>query len=133
MTPARADLPIYRWQENDIGIPFRGVDMTDAPASLEVRVKRDEPGAPLLRLVNAVGVQGLSWSVVMIDNVTISTLRILIAESTIEAMLPYPANGREPNDNVVLEYALHITKPPELKKKRWLEGRFIIIPGANHD
>lgn len=133
MTAARGDLRVERWTPVDIVIPFVGLDSTGAAGSLQVRLFPDATGDPVLNLTFATPpAEGLSMSVASVDGLTTSTLRILINEPTIETLLPFPANGLEAGGEVRLAYALHLTSTAFPKKRRWLEGAFIILPGANH-
>ncbi|MFX5747522.1 hypothetical protein ABTE19_21600, partial [Acinetobacter baumannii] len=75
--------------------------------------------------------QGLAITVATEGGLTTSTLRICIDEATIEALLPFPANGPEPGGAVELSYAVHFSAASYPIKRRWLEGNFIILPGAN--
>jgi hypothetical protein len=125
------DLRVQRWQPFDDTIDIEGVDMTGVTLSMQVRAYRDAPGAALLDLgtVSPTG-QGLSVSVATVDGAPVSTIRILINETTIEGLLPFPANGVEPGADVTLQYAI-IISGIGFRKARWFEGAFTIIPGAN--
>lgn len=126
------DWPVDRWSPFDDTMPCIGFDFTGGTFTLEVRAYRDAPGAPLLALGNATPpAQGISVSVATVNSLTTSTLRFIINETTIEALLPLPANGLDAsNPDVRLAYAIHATATG-FKKRRLLEGAFIIRAGAN--
>lgn len=131
MTAAQGDLRVERWTPVDMTIPFIGVDFTGATASMQVRQYPDAPGTADLTLTDANPTdQGLSIDVTFENGIPTSILRIIIDEETIEGLMPFPVNGTEPGSEIKLAYAVHIT-PPSKPKRRWLEGSFIIIPGAN--
>lgn len=128
MTPARGDLTAYRWVPFDETIAFEGVDFTGGTCAMEVRAYRDAPGAALLTLATA-NPQGLSITPIITNGIPTSNVRIRINEATLEALLPFPASGVEPGQPVILAYDLVITTTA-LGKRRWVEGAFIIQPGA---
>lgn len=133
MTAAQGDLRVERWAPVDISIPFEGFDFT-TPANLTMQVRQypDAEGDPLLSLTaQTAPTQGLSFTVATVDGLTTSTLRICIDEATIEGLLPFPGNGTEPGASVSLSYAVHFSAAAYPTKRRWLEGKFIIVPGAN--
>jgi hypothetical protein len=133
MTAARGDLRVDRWVPANISIPFEGFDFT-TPANLtmQVRLYPDATGDPLISLTETTApAQGLSMSIETEDGLTTSTLNIRINETTIESLLPFPSNGTEPGAEVELWYAVHFSAAAYTGKRRWLEGKFIIIPGAN--
>lgn len=134
MTPAQGDLRVYRWVPNEIIIPFVGFDFSGASLGMTMQVRQfpDAPGSPLLDLEGEedLNAQGLSMTFATVDGVTTSTLRIFIEETTIEGLLPFP-NGTEPGGEITLSYAVHIRSDAFPLKQRWLEGKFIVVPGAN--
>lgn len=134
MTPARGDLRAYRWVPNEFLIPFVGFDFSGDTLSMtmQVRLYPDAPGEPLIDLQKQddLNAQGLSFTFSTVDGVTTSTLRIFIEEATIEALLPLPS-GTQTGAEVELSYAVHIRSNNFPLKQRWLEGKFIVVPGAN--
>lgn len=133
MTAAKGDLYLERWAPVDLSIPFEGFDFTGvSDLTLQIRDYPDAPGDPLLALaVAAPPTQGLSMAVATVGGLTTSTLRILIGEATLEALLPYPANGAGEGESIELAYAVHFSATAYPTKRRWLEGAAIIVPGAN--
>jgi hypothetical protein len=131
MTPGTLPLVVQRGTPFVYRIDFPGLDLSEAGLAAQVRLYRDQPGAPLINLAKAQAqAEGLSVTVVS-DNegVPTSTLQIRINETTIENTLPFPNNGTEPNDRVDLVWDLHLTISP-VGKRRWIEGPFIITPGV---
>lgn len=124
MTPARDDVRAYRWATFAEPFPIVGIDLTGATAAMQVRAYPDAPGAALATATVAIGVT-------TDDGVTTSTLTATIAEATIEALLPFPANGTEPGAELRLAYDIVVTTSA-LGKRRWIEGAFIIVPGVTH-
>jgi hypothetical protein len=131
MTPGTLPLTVQRGTPYVYRIDFPNYDLTDAGLSAQVRLYRDQPGAPLINLTNAQPLaQGLSVEVFTdAEGVPTSTLQIRINETTIEGLLPFPQNGLEPADPVKLAWDLHLTISPN-GKRRWIEGPFIISPGV---
>lgn len=130
MTAAQGDLRVQRWAPKWFDIPCQGFDFTSQPMTLQVRAYRDAPGDPLINLDIATSpTQGISVSVETVDGLVTSTIQIRINETTLEDLLPFPANGTEPGQDIVLAYALHVGAGAA--KQRFLEGAFIIEPGAN--
>lgn len=129
-TVAEGALVVQRWAPKTFDIPCEGFDFTGETATMQVRLYPDATGDPLLNLAMTTSpAQGLSISVATEDGATTSTLQIRIDETTIEALLPFPANGQDPDADVALAYALHIGSGQT--KRRFLHGSFIIQPGAN--
>ena len=130
MKPAREDLRAYRWAPMVELFPFEGLDMTGATFAMEVRLSPDAPGDALVSLGNAVSnAQGISLDVEWDGVLPTSIVQVRINETTLEGLLPFPANGTEPGEEVRLAYDLHITMP-DFGKRRWVEGVFIIVPGV---
>lgn len=134
MRPGSLDLDAYRWAPFDETIEFVAFDFTGATLAMQVRLYRDAEGDPLIGLGGAEPPEeGLSVAVATVEGVTVSTIRILIDEATIEALLPFPENGLpagidQPPD-VELAYDIVITGGG-LPKTRWLQGKFTIHAGA---
>ena len=132
MTPVVEDLYAYRWTPFLELFPIEGIDLTGATLAMEVRPYRDAPGSALITLAPAVSsAEGLSLSVATAGGIPTTTIAVRINETTIEALLPFPASGVEPGANVSLVYDMHITATG-LGKRRWFEGAFIVVPGVTH-
>lgn len=130
MTPGRFDMAVYRNQLAKITIDFVGYDFSSATFAMQVRLYRGVTGTPLFNLVNAAaGAEGISAGVVTTGGVPTTSVTIQLAEATIDAAVPWPANGLEPGTDVRLKYDLQIT-PAGGTKQRWLEGDFMIIEGV---
>lgn len=130
MSAAQGDLRVERWTPARFEIPCEGFDFTGQALTMQVRAYRDAPGAPVIDLATSDSpAEGLSVSVVTTSGLPVSTLAIRINETTIEAALPFPASGVEAGGDVVLAYAVHVGTGAA--KFRFLEGAFIIVPGAN--
>lgn len=130
--PVTLNLRALRWSPFVYQVNWEGEDLAGSTITMEVRLYRDAPGAPLLSLtVQPEGDEGIFVAVVEEAGVPTSAMVIQIDEATLEALLPFPASGVRAGEDVVLKYAVHIT-PDGGVKGRWLEGDFIIIPGANH-
>ena len=130
MKPGKLAITANRWEPFDDTIDFVGYDFTGATFTLQVRLYPDATGDPLINLANAdPPAAGLSVTVATTEGVPTSTLRIIIAEATIEGLFP-TGSGQEAGADVKLAWALHIT-PSGGTKRRWLEGDFIIHAGAN--
>lgn len=130
MTPGTLPLVVQRGTPFVYRIDFPGIDLTGAGLAAQVRLYRDQPGDPLIALTEAQpNAEGLSVATVTEAGVPTSTLQIRINETTIEDLLPFPANGTEPNDRIELVWDLHLTISP-VGKRRWIEGPFIISPGV---
>lgn len=130
MTAAQGDLRVERWVPAKFDIPCIGFDLSGQALTMQVRAYRDQPGDPMLDLATTASPsEGLSVSVATAGGIPTSTIQIRINETTIEGLLPFPANGTEPGAEVVLAYALHVGAGAA--KRRFLEGQFTIVPGAN--
>lgn len=130
MTPGTLPLTVQRGTPFVYRIDFPGLDLSDAGLAAQVRLYRDQPGDPLIRLVGAQPLaEGLSVVTNSAAGVPTSTLQIRINETTIEELLPFPQNGLEPAEAVTLAWDLHLTISP-VGKRRWIEGPFTISPGV---
>ena len=132
MKPGTLRLEAQRWTPFAYRFQYPGLDLSGADMTAQVRIYKDAPGAPLIDLAKVVSplAEGLSVSVETVDGLPTSTVLMRINETTLEGVLPFPS-GREPDEPVELAWAKHITLSP-IGKRRWLEGPFIIQPGANH-
>ena len=131
MTPGTLPLTVQRGTPFVYRIDFPGYDLTNAGLAAQVRLYRDQPGAPLISLVAEQPLaEGLSVTVTTdAAGIPTSTLQMRINETTIEQLLPFPANGLEPAAAVLLAWDLHLTISP-VGKRRWIEGPFTISPGV---
>ena len=130
MTPGTLPLTVQRGTPFVYRIDFPGLDLTSAGLAAQVRLYRDQPGAPLIDLAKAQPLsEGLSVTTISDAGVPTSTLQIRINETTIEGLLPFPQNGLEPSEPVKLAWDLHLTISP-VGKRRWIEGPFTISPGV---
>jgi hypothetical protein len=131
MIPGTLRLVAQRWTPFAYRFQYPGLDLSAADITGQVRLYADSPVAMInLLTVSSPLAQGFSISVDTIDGVPTSTVLMRINETTIEGILPFPSE-REPDEPVELAWAKHITLSP-VGKRRWLEGPFIITPGANH-
>ena len=132
MTPGTFNLTVQRWAPY-VATPFafEGFDFSAATFAMQVRAYRDAEGAALITLAGATaGTEGISCVVTTdADDVDTSWLTVQIDEATIEAVLPWPANGQKSNTDVVLYYDLVITGGGYVKT-RWLQGTFTIEAGV---
>ncbi len=127
---AEGPLVVQRWAPKRFDIPCEGFDFTGQPLTMQVRAYPDAPGAALIDLADTASpAEGLSVSVETVAGLTTSTIQIRINETTIENLLPFDTNGTEPGQNVVLAYAIHVGSGSA--KRRFIQGNFIIEPGAN--
>jgi len=131
MIPGTLPLTVQRGTPFVYRIDFPGYDLSTAGLAAQVRLYRDQPGAPLIDLSTAQPqAEGLSVVVTLSSGgLPTSTLQIRINETTIEQLLPFPDNGLEPGDRVPLAWDLHLTISP-IGKRRWVEGPFTISPGV---
>lgn len=131
MTAAKGDLRVQRWAPAKFEIPCEGFDFTGQAITMQVRAYRDSAGDPLIDLAATTPpAQGVSLSVETVEGLATTTIQIRINETVIEGLLPFPERGGEPDQEVVLFYAVHVGSGAA--KRRFLEGRFIIEAGANH-
>lgn len=130
MSAAQGDLRVERWAPVRFEIPCIGFDLTNQPLTMQVRQYRDAPGEPLINLGDSMTpAEGLSLTVDNSGTLPVTTIAIRINETTIEQVLPFPASGVEPGADIALAYAIHAGAG--VAKRRFLEGAFIIVPGAN--
>lgn len=131
MIPGTLPLVVQRGTPFVYHIEFPGLDISEADFAAQVRLYKDQPGAPLINLAKAHPLaEGLSATLSTSDETGLaSTLQVRINETTIENLLPFPANGTEPNERISLVWDLHMTISP-IGKRRWLEGSFVIAPGV---
>ena len=107
-------------------ITVANYDFSAATFAAQVRAYKDAPGAALITLGNALaGSQGISCSYVA----PTSTIILEIDEATIDALLPYPANGVKQGADVELYWDFIVTGGG-LIKSRLLQGTFTIEPGV---
>lgn len=136
ITPGKLDLFVQRWTPFDYSIQLPvGLDFTGATAAMQVRLRPDAVGAPIIDLVNASPTgQGLSFSHVTEGGVVTSTLRIRINETTAEGILLNA--GKLPSvdhrEDVRLSYDIHITGGG-FAKTRWYEGVLTIRSGTTQN
>lgn len=127
--PVRYDLAVYRGAPWRFALGIRGYDLTGAALKMQVRSYPDAPDPALLTLNKVTTlVQGLFLDIAAGTPVT-STIVLSIDEATITDLLPFPSNGAEPGEPVVLAYDLLVTPAGGLKT-RWFEGAFSIFPGV---
>lgn len=130
MTPGTVPITVYRNTPFADSVRFVGLDFTGATFAMQVRLQKAAEGDPLIDLAGATaGSEGLSVIVAEEDGVDVSTVTIQIDEATIDACLPWPANGQKAGTDVELFYDLVITGGG-LPKTRWIEGAFIIREGV---
>lgn len=130
MTPGQLDIRANRWAPFVYSIDFEGYDFSAATFAMQVRMFRDGTGAALIDLTNATaGTEGISATVATSGGVDTTTVVIRIDEATLDAVLPYPASGQEPDTDVALRWDIQIT-PTGGDKARWLEGVFTIAAGV---
>lgn len=132
MTPVTLPLRAQRWAVFlETPIAFEGRDYSAATFAWQARQYRDAEGSPLISLVGAAaGSEGISCVVTTdADDVPTSWLTFQIDEATLEAVLPWPANGQKANTDVVLYHDLVITGGGHPKRRR-AAGTFTLEPGA---
>jgi len=133
ITPGNLPLVMQRWTPFDYSIQLPvGLDFTGATAAMQLRQRPDQPGDPILSLVNASSAgEGLSFTHVTDEGVVTSTLRIRINETTGEGILLNA--GKAPTatkrEDLVLTYDIHITGGG-FAKTRWYEGTFTLRGGS---
>lgn len=126
IAPGNVPLRAYRNTPFVLPITVANYNFSAATFAAQVRAYRDAPGAALITLGNATaGSQGISCTY----SAPTSTIILQIDEATIDALLPYPANGARPGADVVLYWDFHVTGGG-LIKTRLLQGTFTIEPGV---
>lgn len=126
IVPGNAPLRAYRNTPLVQVITVANYDFSAATFAAQVRSYRDAPGSALITLGNATaGLQGFSCTY----SSPTSTITMQIDEATIDALLPYPANGVKQGADVVLYWDMHVTGGG-LIKTRLLQGTFTIEPGT---
>jgi len=124
--PGNAPLRVYRNTAFVQIVTVQNYDFSAATFASQVRAYRDAAGAALITLGNAtVGTQGISCTY----SAPVSTIIIQYDEATIDALLPYPANGVKQGADVELYWDFHVTGGG-LIKTRLLQGTFTIEPGV---
>lgn len=124
--PGNAPLRVYRNTPFVQVITVANYDFSAATFAAQVRAYRDAAGSALITLGNATaGSQGISCTY----SAPTSTITLQIDEATIDALLPYPANGVKQGADVVLYWDFHVTGGG-LIKTRLLQGTFTIEPGV---
>lgn len=122
MTPATLNFDIQRNAPFKDTIRFRGLDFTGATMAMQFRQYRAAEGDPLIDLANATaGLEGLSVAVADEDGITVSTVTIQIDKATVNATLPWPANGQKAGTDPITYHDLKITGGG-LPETRWVQG-----------
>lgn len=124
-----AHLPIAadRYEACVRTIIFRGIDLRGVALRSQVRPVADTPGAPLVDLQstnngNAEGLRVVSFE--MIDGLPVTTIEMVVNETTMEA-LPYSG---EVGSATPLAYDLQATISG--RKRKLLYGAFVVLPGV---
>jgi hypothetical protein len=111
-------------------VTFRGPDFTGATFRVQVRLLPQSSGAPLIDLSSAsVSGDRLLIAASVIDGLIVTDVRFFIDRASIDAILPWPANGLEPDTPVKLYWDMTISGPT-VNLSRWLEGNFFIHEGV---
>lgn len=106
---------------------FEGYDYSGATFTMEVRDYPDKPGDPLIALSNAgPTAQGISCTVEVVDAIPVSSVRIQINETTIEALEKTSPRGGDR----VFAYALDVAGGGHVKTRR-MKGPLIVQASAN--
>lgn len=114
-----------RYTPFSASLVFTGIDLTGAVMKMQIRDRKD--GGAVRATLNTVttDVEGLRLlSVAEVGGVDVSTVSILIAEATMDAMPTAPAIG----DDHDLWWDLHVTIGG--LKQVWLEGEFTVRAGV---
>lgn len=129
-------LVAHRWTPYvETPVAFIGRDYSAATFAMQLRVRPDALGSPLVSLTGATaGSQGISCVVTTDDDdVPTSWITIQIDEATLEALLPYAETSGSPNrtpgSDLVLYHDIHITGGGHVKRRR-AEGTFTIKAGV---
>lgn len=124
--PGNVPLRVYRNTPFVQVITVANYNFSAATFAAQVRAYRDAPGSALITLGNAAaGSQGISCTY----SAPTSTIILQIDEATIDALLPFPANGVKAGADVNLFWDFHVTGGG-LVKTRLLQGTFTIEPGV---
>lgn len=126
--PGRLPLNGDRWTAFVRTLTFTGIDLTGATFAMQVRLKPDTPGAPLVDLAtvtsaSAEGVRLISVTGTGAD--VVSLVGIRINETTMESL---PAADEVGNDTP-LAWDMHITPASGIKEK-YLYGPFNVRGGV---
>jgi hypothetical protein len=113
-----------RWTPFHHLIEFQRLDFVGQDARVQIRANFDRSGSPLIDLGIAASGQGITISAGTAPDMTSTNVVIRIDEPTLEAM-PF-TNPRGGEWHGVWD--LHIGSGAD--KRRWLRGKFIIVPGA---
>ncbi len=125
--PGRLPLAGDRWTPFVRTLNFEGVDLSSATFAVQIRLRPDTPGVPLVNLttvltasaegVRLIGVVGSGSSAV-------SSVGIRINETTMEGLPPADEIG----EDACLAWDMHITL--DGTKQRWLYGPFTVRAGV---
>lgn len=109
-TPGRVDWRAHRWAPFVERIGVKGAVLSDATLAMQIRLYPDAPGSPLVDLATVVSTaQGLSVITATSGKLTISVIQTRTNETTIEALPPFPSNGTEPGQPVVLAWDMLVS------------------------
>src|SRR5687768_9243912 len=85
--PGTLDLTAHRWVPfKPYEIEFRGIDLTGATFTMQVRDTPDAPGLRIGLVTSVSPAEGISVTVTTVDGIPYSTVQIRINESTMEAL-----------------------------------------------
>lgn len=131
MTPLTVNLRAYREAPFvEAAFALKGMDLSAASFVFQARPKRGVGGTPPVDLVTAsAGSEGVSCEVITADGVIYSVLTVQIDKATINATLPYPANGQKAGTDVALDYDLKVDDWV-LPETRLFEGTLTIHEAA---
>lgn len=149
ISPGRYDIGADRWVACIRTFAFVGVDFTGADVKMQVRLKADTTGTPLVELGPQVtsAAEGINFTYAgtatvadhiaagripevpagyaLTDSVVLTLVQIRINETTMES-LPYPG---ERGDDADMAWDLHITPSGGIKDK-YIGGKFIVRAGV---
>lgn len=126
--PGRLPLSGDRWTAFVRTLTFEGIDLTGATFAMQVRLKPDTPGAPLVDLstVASASAEGVRFiSVTGTGTDAVSVVGIRINETTMESL---PAADEVGNDTP-LAWDMHIT-PAGGTKQKYIGGAFTVRSGV---
>jgi hypothetical protein len=129
-TAARLALYARRYEVARFSIAVEGIDLTGVPMSMQVRLQRGTPGAPLIQLdtVTTAAAAGLKLdSVTVTDGVPTSVITGRINKSTMDDPQKVPFTGEVGQDDV-LAYAMQWTLGGDAQTR--IEGDFIVRDSA---